>query len=274
MSEKTIKNLKKWFAVFLGVWTVLIGLAFIVQVWRIYTTDGGAYTTERIAKMFSQIAVPVYVWLAAIVAGGVVWLVFPEPKKQPLPYIELKDTLSRLQRRLPASQDAALAQKYRTQRLAVRCACAAVGLVCAVVAVLYLVCDYKLIATDGFFAKHEEAERILRSLVWVVGALGVGIFAAYFTERSYKKQLALVKTAMAQNAKDGIKTEKREENPTFSQKIYAKLPFLRSNRFLLIVRLAIAAVAVLFIVLGMDNGGMAAVLDKAINICSQCIGIG
>ena len=79
---------------------------------------------------------------------------------------------------------------------------------------------------------------------------------------------------MAQNAKDGIKTEKREENPTFSQKIYAKLPFLRSNRFLLIVRLAIAAVAVLFIVLGMDNGGMAAVLDKAINICSQCIGIG
>ena len=40
------------------------------------------------------------------------------------------------------------------------------------------------------------------------------------------------------------------------------------------VRIIIATVAVIFIVLGISNGGMADVLSKAINICTECIGLG
>lgn len=41
-----------------------------------------------------------------------------------------------------------------------------------------------------------------------------------------------------------------------------------------IVRVALFAVAVLFVVLGVTNGGMSDVLIKAINICTECIGLG
>jgi len=41
-----------------------------------------------------------------------------------------------------------------------------------------------------------------------------------------------------------------------------------------IVRLALFAVAVLLVVLGVTNGGTRDVLIKAINICTECIGLG
>lgn len=41
-----------------------------------------------------------------------------------------------------------------------------------------------------------------------------------------------------------------------------------------VIRVIIAAAAVALIVLGVMNGGMFDVLVKAINICTECIGLG
>ncbi|MDE6585051.1 MAG: thioredoxin [Clostridia bacterium] len=40
------------------------------------------------------------------------------------------------------------------------------------------------------------------------------------------------------------------------------------------VRGAVAVIAVTFIILGIFNEGMQSVFTKAINICSECIGLG
>ena len=40
------------------------------------------------------------------------------------------------------------------------------------------------------------------------------------------------------------------------------------------IRVAVLLVAIVSIVLGIANGGMADVLSKAINICTECIGLG
>jgi hypothetical protein len=40
------------------------------------------------------------------------------------------------------------------------------------------------------------------------------------------------------------------------------------------VRGVIAVVGIVFVVLGILNGGMADVLGKAIRICTECIGLG
>lgn len=41
-----------------------------------------------------------------------------------------------------------------------------------------------------------------------------------------------------------------------------------------VIRVIIAAAAVVLIALGVMNGGMFDVLVKAINICTECIGLG
>ena len=58
------------------------------------------------------------------------------------------------------------------------------------------------------------------------------------------------------------------------------LPYLvlENSQFMaaLIIMLAIVIliIAVVFIVIGVANGGAADVLQKAVNICRECIGIG
>ena len=39
-------------------------------------------------------------------------------------------------------------------------------------------------------------------------------------------------------------------------------------------RIAVIALAVAFIILGVSNGGMKDVLGKAVKICTECIGLG
>ena len=52
--------------------------------------------------------------------------------------------------------------------------------------------------------------------------------------------------------------------------------YLYENRepIILGVRIALVGCAVLFIILGVTNGGMSDVLNKAIKICTECIGLG
>ena len=49
---------------------------------------------------------------------------------------------------------------------------------------------------------------------------------------------------------------------------------MKSDKLLLGVRIGLGVIGVAFVVLGIANGGMADVLAKAIEICTQCIGLG
>jgi hypothetical protein len=48
----------------------------------------------------------------------------------------------------------------------------------------------------------------------------------------------------------------------------------KKTNTLLVVRCAVLALAIGFIALGIFNGGMKDVFDKAVAICTECIGLG
>lgn len=62
--------------------------------------------------------------------------------------------------------------------------------------------------------------------------------------------------------------KKVETNPTPHPVRYADMPPQGT------IRIVLAAIALLFIILGVMNGGARDVLIKAINICTECIGLG
>ena len=56
---------------------------------------------------------------------------------------------------------------------------------------------------------------------------------------------------------------------------YAKVMYVvRHKYFKPAVRIALGAVAVSFIIAGICNGNMSRILEKAVNICMECIGLG
>ena len=83
-----------------------------------------------------------------------------------------------------------------------------------------------------------------------------------------------MKELLAERAKRGEKPVQREIPPTIWAKLTKKRAFFGSDRSVFIIRLGLAMAGVVLFVFGILNGGMADVLTKAINICTQCIGLG
>lgn len=77
--------------------------------------------------------------------------------------------------------------------------------------------------------------------------------------------IVLLCVCTAVTAKDKAKREKA------SDKIYARPVEVKHIR---LIRMALIAAAILFILLGAMNGGAGDVLIKAKNICTECIGLG
>lgn len=256
-NEKGMR-VRRVYGIFFGAWTAVVAALLSVQVWRIFLAGGSApFTVESISEKWRQIAAPVYIWLAAVVGGIAVWTVFPEEEK----IVAYKDegvTLKKLRRRLPISGERGV-----SARTIVWIALAVIAVVSTVVSLLYAFV-YEPKAESGFFASHEEAERIVRALPWIVAAFGAGIFATLFDANDKKKEIAQVKAQIAENAKKGVKMPVREE----------KQPAMQSKRLMLVIRAAFAVAGVALVIAGIAGGGMADVLEKAINICTQCIGLG
>ena len=90
--------------------------------------------------------------------------------------------------------------------------------------------------------------------------MGICTAFVYFENASINRQITHIKSALA-------------VQKTTLPKGNTKKPASRS-KLVFGIRIAVALVAIIFIVLGIINGGMADVLSKAVNICTECIGLG
>ena len=91
-------------------------------------------------------------------------------------------------------------------------------------------------------------------------AIGVGIIMLYVREKSFLREIDMIRSALASGA----------------QKIKEDAPKERaiSRPIVLGARIAVFILALFFLIEGITNGGASDVLIKAINICTECIGLG
>ena len=141
------------------------------------------------------------------------------------------------------------ARAEETLRRKITYGTAAVILVCAALSLVYLG------NRDNFSSWDLEAvmgQMLVHTLPWIIVAFGAVIAASCACRRSMEREIALLKGV------SGNKAPEAAEKP--SRVLY--------------VRIALYALAAILIVLGINNGGMRDVLIKAINICTECIGLG
>ena len=119
-----------------------------------------------------------------------------------------------------------------------------------------------------------EAEKLLKLLPLVVVVLCACACALIYQSYSLKKELTIVKKEIAESAKRGEKLVKTEQKQTLCDKIKEKFAFLGKEKSILTIRLVVAVAGLTLFVVGICGDGMQEVLTKAINICTQCIGLG
>lgn len=281
--QNKAKLVRLYFGIFLSLLTVTVGILFIVQACGIYADAGyvqGGYTPAAIGTRFLYICAPFFIWIAAIIAGFVLSIVYPvQPKKSALSNNPL--ALKRLTSKIPEGSgegyDANLktVKKERLTRFITAVTLAAICGACIIISCIYLFNKNNFIGTT-----NNDAMLTMFKVVGpcLLASLLCAVVAVIVTKFSIKKELNTVKSLISNGKGAPVRTDMQNPVDTFADKVRAKTAVLTNKKMLNIIRIcvcsAIAVLSVVFIILGIFNGGIYAVWLKAKEICTECIGLG
>lgn len=258
MTEKTKKRIRFIYGIVLSVSIVFTGLCLIISCLDIYRSGDQPYSRETVAEHFEAIAAPVYLCLVLVIGGFILDPVIPaESKKRPrskqsfliLKCLHEKTDMSvcdeTLRNAVAAEQRKRMQHNQNLKWLLSFCT------VC---------CLSHILTTDRFQLPDINGSMIsaMRVLVyWLVVPFVYAVFAAYYSRQSIQREINLLKNAPA---------EAKRSAPT-----PAEAP---SKGHTAAVRLVIILAAAALLLYGYFTGGTNDVLTKAVNICTECVGLG
>ena len=268
MTEENIRRVRFWYGIFLSVFTAAIGILFLAEVADIYFSIGEFTRTEVGRRLLQHILAPFILWVLAVIAGFVLSVVFPvTAKRKSKP--NAQKALSRLKRRLPneeglseeQKQDLARVKKFELVRVILWSVSAAMCLAGAIACAVYVFDKTNFSSTDYNTHILAMAKFVLP---FVIVSFACCIGTAVYEGVSAKFELPLVKKLVAL----GAPAKEQKECPVLTA------VEKREKWIVLGVRIAVAVLAVVFIILGALNGGAGGVFAKAVKICTECIGLG
>lgn len=203
------------------------------------------YTWENVGGRLSALALPLggyaVLLLAAVIASA-----GRTPEQSPRAQTPA-NRLRLMKRRFPQLPESALAEEKRRRNVLL--AMGAALLVCCGMCLVYLLNGSNFVSWD---LETVMGDLLLHIAPWVVLGFAVIYAASVVCDRSMLRECE----ALRGQAASAAIPEKRRALPVGW------------------VRVPLYAAAVLFILLGVLNGGWYDVLVKAINICTECIGLG
>lgn len=244
------------YGIVLSISILVAGICLAAGCLTIYASGDQPYSRQAVADTFQSIAVPVLL-CAVLTIGGFLWeWLSPLSNKPREPHRNTELLLSRLTAKADLSNGddatcAAIAkeQQRRRQRAAIRAA-----LVCAA-GIVFLV--YALNGTH--YDSSDINTSMIRAMIVLIPCLlvpfGYAVFVVYGNEKSYQREIALLRTLPKRNAVDEV-------------------PVDRADTAIRIARAVLLLLGIAALIGGLLAGGTADVLTKAVNICTECIGLG
>lgn len=258
MKKETAKRIRLVYSIVLGIVCVAAGICLMAACLGIYRSGGDQiYTPEKVAQAFAPIAPVVYFSLVLAIGGFLLELALPADSKKVKADKNLSATLTRLLSKRDAENcDPAIRhaidklQKGRKLRLWIG---AALLVVCSAIFLSYG-------ANPGNFHQSQINASMVSAMWVLLPCLAVpfafAVYTAYYTKTSLQKEIELVKTIPAGEKKDPVPAKKAPVSG------------------LLIARCLLVCVGIALLVYGFFAGGTADVLTKAVNICTECVGLG
>lgn len=240
--------------------TVATGICLMAGCLAIYRSGERPFSPESVAAQFDQIAWLIWLTVGCIAAGFLLERLLPAEKSRVKAIREEADTLAALQVKAGTVTDEALAQQLAAELARFRKAdIACIAAMCAVSVRPFLF----FLEPLRFTIEELNRDMLQFAIRFVISGSIILVLAAvriYRTKASLNRQIGIYKTALAEKKCDGISPAAPAKKDTKKAVRYA--------------RIAVAAMALVLIVLGVMNEGILDVLGKAIAICTECIGLG
>lgn len=237
--------------------TILVCLLLCWQAVDIYQTGNApenfsspgvrihpVWSRDIVGARLAAISPALILWLVAVIASIALKVSVSEPEKIVSPPREMLDLLKARVHPLPPD-----AAKLEQQRRTVWIAAIAVSAICAVPCVVYLVQASHFADRD---LEKTMGAMLLALLPWLLIAFAALLAASLFESKSISKEVSLLQKAPKSAP---VSTSQPHKSP---------VP----------VQAAVLVLSLVLILLGIFNGGAWDVLVKAVNICTECIGLG
>lgn len=270
MTDQTKKRIHLIYGIVLIAVTILAGLSLMYGCYTIYTTGVASdaaqiYSRQIVQETFARIAIPVYACLVLVIGSFILYVALPVEKKKLVP--EKNDAL--ILQRLRAKKDfspeqtdlrAAVLRQQKLRRVHTIISLALI-LVCAVV-FLIPACQGSYWPDPSDPNETRDVTDAMAGMMPLFAAcvlipMGYALFTAYFFRKSIRKEIELMKQATAPAAEAAQARS-----------------FHLGKEAMAVIRGAIVVAGIVFIIIGVTNGGVEAIIAKAVAICTECIGLG
>lgn len=258
MKSKGLKIFHISVGVLISLSLIAASVCLILAAYSIYTSGDSPYTPESIKAQYELYKIPLLSAVGAVGVGILINLLVPgaQNKNKPIkdPFIRLRILKKKYAQATTDPNLTAAISKEQKRRVVLRVLC---GILCAaafVPAVLSL-CDYSYHTVDNL------TSAILRTAFWLAVGAAVSfvllLVLSLLLDKSAESEIAKTKLAICDSDKQP--PEKAVE---------------KSRTPAVVLRFVLLAAACALIVLGSLDNGFYDVLQKAIRICTECIGLG
>lgn len=256
MTKESTMRFHRTYNILFSIVLVIAGICLIIGDLTIYNSGDQPFSRESVAATFSTIAFPVYLALVMAVISFV-WEFFSPSEKEKNPkakdYPALLESLYNkkdFSQAEPSVQEEIKALwKNRKIHIIIR---TIVLIVCSAIFLFYAL-------NSANYHQSEINASMINAMKLLVPcslvSFAYALFVSYHNEKSIQKEMELVKKLPSLTTKNDSEIVSNEKNLN---------PY----------RNAILIASLILIVYGFLNGGTVDVLAKAINICTECIGLG
>ncbi len=254
MNSKKSVTIRRIFNIIFSISIFIAGICLIAGCLSIYDWGDGAYTRQIVIDTFSKICIPIYICLALMLISFVWDFISPanEKVKKFIPYEYM---LNRLQTKkdielcIENTKAAIITeQKKRKTHTIIRTI-----IICIAFSVFLAYAFNQNNYTGDINSSVIKAMWVL--IPCIIIPFVYSIIVSVQNEKSLKKEIELYKDVPI-TKNDGSKQISKKEKSVVA------------------IRFAILCIGVGCLVYGYFAGGTADVLTKAINICTECIGLG
>ena len=255
MKLEALSRVRKPLRILLSVSLVVAGLCLMWACLSIYRSGDQPFSRESVAAAFRPISLPVYLCLGLTVLSFLAELL-PCPAEKQIPERQIRMALSRMQERVALDLCSSELQEQVLDLRRNRKLHNTVGKVVLIISsVIFL--TYGLNGSN--FHSSQINDSMIRAMYWLLPCTVVPFLLFVFIEKknriSMESEMELLKTA-----------------PKDSRVAPPKRRSYKREKFL--IRTALLVLGLAILVYGYFAGGTADVLTKAVNICTECVGLG
>lgn len=276
MTEKQRKITRLIYGIVMSLLTIAAGVLLIVQSQRIYHSPN-PYSREIVGAYLETISPVLYIWIAAVVVGAILWQVIPPEKKKLRGTIYSTDLVVKMKGRMPEGASSPLLDKSALVKKIVWGVAISFSVLTVIMVGLVVWDNGNYHLGNSFNPTNDLLNMLPKFMPWVAAAFALAIGVAVYDEISAKREIAEIKKIIAESKKnpDAVQISTKSAKKKIDIRVPEKFKDERFRRYAILgTRIALLIASIVLVIVGIVNGGLRDVLEKAAAICSECIGLG